>query len=69
MLSRADPVETRHRMDVVHTTVDPDQEALEELRALRQLGTPREKLISLFGHNGLDRIEALDRAENDSRAR
>ena len=61
VLSRADPVETRHKMEVVHRTVDPDQEALEELRALRQLGTSRETLISLFGHNGLDRIEALDR--------
>jgi hypothetical protein len=68
VLSRADPVETRHRMDVVHTTVDPDQEALEELRALRQLGTPREKLLALFGHNGLDRIEALERADSIRRA-
>ena len=68
VLSRADPVETRHRMDVVHTTVDPDQEALEELRALRQLGTSREKLLALFGHNGLDRIEALDRVDAARRA-
>ena len=37
VLSSADPVETRHQMEVVHRTVDPDQEALEELRALRQL--------------------------------
>jgi hypothetical protein len=68
VLSRSDPVETRHRMDVIHKTVDPDQEALEELRALRQLGTPREKLLALFGHNGLDRIEALDRADAARRA-
>jgi hypothetical protein len=68
VLSRSDPVETRHKMDVVHRTVDPDQEALEELRALRQLGTPREKLIGLFGHNGLERIEALERADNARRA-
>jgi len=49
LLSRSDPVETRHKMEVIHKTVDPDQEALEELRALRQLGTPREKLLGLFG--------------------
>jgi hypothetical protein len=68
VLSRADPVETRHKMEVVHKTVDPDQEALEELRALRQLGTPRETLVGLFGHNGLDRIEALERADTVRRA-
>jgi len=45
----------------------PDQEALEELRALRQLGTPREKLLTLFGHNGLDRIEALEAADTSRR--
>jgi hypothetical protein len=68
VLSRADPVETRHKMEVIHKTVDPDQEALEELRALRQLGTPRKTLLELFGHNGLDRIEALERADAARRA-
>lgn len=70
VLSRADPIEShsRHNIEVVHRTVDPDQEALEELRALRHLGTPREKLLTLFGHNGLDRIEALEAADNARRA-
>jgi len=70
VLSRADPIEShsRHNIEVLHRTIDPDQEALEELRALRQLGTPREKLLTLFGHNGLDRIEALEAADTSRRA-
>jgi hypothetical protein len=68
LLERTFPAETRHTMEVVHKTVDPDQEALEELRALRQLGTPRETLLGLFGHNGLERIEALERADSARRA-
>jgi hypothetical protein len=70
VLSRADPIEShsRHNIEVVHRTVDPDREGLEELRALRQLGTPREKLLDLFGHNGLDRLEELDAAETSRRA-
>jgi hypothetical protein len=65
VLDRADPVEThsRHNIEVVHKVVDPDVEALEELRALRQLGTSREKLLELFGGNGLSRIEKLEAAD------
>jgi hypothetical protein len=61
-LGRSHPVETRshHSVDVVHKVEDLDREALEELRALRQIGTPREKLLELYGPNGLDRIEALE---------
>ncbi|MEO6781841.1 MAG: hypothetical protein ABI407_11470 [Bradyrhizobium sp.] len=70
VLDRADPIESqsRHSVEVLHRTVDPDVEALEELRALRHLGTPREKLLTLFGHNGLDRIEALEAVDNARRA-
>jgi hypothetical protein len=70
VLSRADPIESqsRHSVEITHRTIDPDQEALEELRALRHLGTSREKLLTLFGHNGLDRIEALEAADNARRA-
>jgi hypothetical protein len=64
-LERFDPAATlsHHSADVVHKIVDPDVEALEELRALRQLGTPREKLLELFGTNGLDRIERLEASD------
>jgi hypothetical protein len=60
LIDRVDPVITQHNIGVTHRIVDPDQEALEELRALRQLGTGRDKLLELFGPNGLDRIEALE---------
>jgi hypothetical protein len=67
-VDRADPIVTKQDISVTHRHIDPDQEALEELRALRHLGTPREKLLSLFGHNGLDRIEALEAADTSRRA-
>jgi hypothetical protein len=70
LLDRTDPVIGRSHtsVDVVHKIVDPDQEALEELRALRALNTPREKLLEIYGHNGLDRIESLEAAEISRRA-
>jgi hypothetical protein len=68
LMDRVFPVETRHNIEVVHKTVDPDLEAIEELRALRQLGTSREKLIELFGASGLPRIEALESADAAQRA-
>jgi phage terminase small subunit len=68
ILSRADPAETRHSVDVTHRTIDPDREALEELKALRKLGATRDKLLELYGPNGLDRIEALEAVENAQRA-
>jgi hypothetical protein len=67
-LDRADPIESRQFVEVVHKTVDPDGEALEELRALRLLDTPRAKLLELFGSNGLDRLERLEAADNLRRA-
>jgi hypothetical protein len=43
ILDRADPLESHQTIDVIHKHVDPDQESIEELRALRMLGTaPRE---------------------------
>src|SRR5260370_39520159 len=68
VLSRSDRIESHSHIEVLHRTIVPDREALEELRALRHLGTPREKLLDLFGHNGLDRIEALEAADTSRRA-
>jgi phage terminase small subunit len=68
IIDRADPVESKHSIDVTHRTIDPDREALEELKAARAIGATREKLIELFGANGLDRIEALEAVENAQRA-
>jgi hypothetical protein len=68
VLDRSDPVESRQIVEVTHKTINPDQEALEELRALRQLGTSHEKLLELFGGNGLARLERLEAAELEHRA-
>jgi hypothetical protein len=67
-LDRADPIESRQSIDVTHRHVDPEQEELEELRALRQLGTTREKLLELFGGNGLSRLERLEAADTAQQA-
>ena len=68
VIDRCDPIETKHSIDVTHRTIDPDREALEELKALRRLGTGRDKLLEIYGPNGLDRIEALEAIENAQRA-
>jgi hypothetical protein len=67
-LARTDPEIERHDVNVTHTVLDPDQEALEELWALRQLGTARDKLLELFGGNGLARLEKLEAEDNERRA-
>jgi len=68
VLARTDPEVQHHDLQVTHKIEDPDHEALEELRALRQLGTSREKLLQLFGGNGLARLERLEAAELERRA-
>jgi hypothetical protein len=65
---RLDPVVSKQTIEVTHRHVDPDQEALEEIRALRQLGASREKLIELFGENALPRLERLEAADTAKRA-
>jgi len=67
-LDRGDPITTHQQIEVTHKHVDAEQEALEELRAARQLGVTRERLLELFGHNGLERIEALEKADTARRA-
>jgi phage terminase small subunit len=68
VLSRSDPITMHQVVDVTHRHVDRDQEEIEELRAVRQLGAPREKLIEIFGGNGLARLEALEAADTAQRA-
>ena len=68
IMRRVDPEVNKYSVDVTHHVADPDREALEELRALRKLGTPREKLLELYGSNGLDRIETLEAADTAQRA-
>jgi phage terminase small subunit len=68
VLARTDPEIERHDFNVVHKVLNPDEEALEELRALRQLGTAHDKLLELFGGNGLARLEQLEAADTERRA-
>lgn len=68
ILSRTDPVISHHDLNVTHRVIDPDVEALEELRALKKVGASREKLLELYGPNGLDRIEELEAADAARRA-
>jgi hypothetical protein len=68
VLARTDPEVQQHDLHITHKIIDADVEALEELRALRELGTSREKLLELFGHNGLDRLEMLDAGDMARRA-
>ena len=60
VLARTDPEISQHDVQIVHKIIDPDEEALEELRAARRLGASRQTLLELFGPNGLDRLEALE---------
>jgi hypothetical protein len=60
ILERTDPTMNHNRLDITHRVIDPDQEALDELRAARSLGASREKLIELFGSNELPRLERLE---------
>jgi hypothetical protein len=68
ILDRVDPTVTKQSIDVVHRHQNADQEALEELRAARELGATREKLLALFGGNGLARLERLDVADLERRS-
>ena len=68
VIDRTDPAISKHSVDVTHRVEDPDREALEELKALRNLGASRQKLIELYGPNGLDRLEMLEAAEIAQRA-
>jgi phage terminase small subunit len=69
LLERSDPTSTSHRIDVTHKVeISADEEALQELAALRQLNVTRDELIELFGWNGLERLEKLETRENTKRA-
>jgi len=69
VLDRTDPTVSNQHIAVTHRIVDPIQEEIEELRALRHLGTSREKLLEIYGGNGLDRLEALEAEDAATKAR
>jgi hypothetical protein len=59
---RANPVMTRHRIEVEHHLTD-DERDIQHYRGLQRLGAPREAFVARFGPNGLVRVEALVAAE------
>jgi hypothetical protein len=68
VLARTDPEVARHDLNITHTVLDHDAEALEELKALRALHTPHAKMLEVFGVNGLDRLLTLEAADQARRA-
>jgi hypothetical protein len=65
-LDRAYPLTTHQHVTVEH--IDHDAEAVAQLRVLKGLGVAHEKLIEVFGTNGLTRFERLLALEDGKRA-
>jgi hypothetical protein len=60
VLDRVHPAQTNHVVDVNHhVTIDHNLEAVEQLRALKAVGVPREKLVEVFGYSGISRYEEM----------
>jgi len=66
IMDRADPVITKHRIEVEHHLTD-DQRDIQHWRALTRLGAPPEAFLQRFGPNGMARVEALVLAEEARR--
>src|SRR6202041_2107955 len=64
VIERIDPVETRQHIEVTHTAVNHDVDAVAVLRHLKAIGAPREMLELNFGYSGLSRYERLLAAED-----
>lgn len=61
---RANPIMTRHKIEVEHHMTG-DERDIRHYRALEKLGAPRDAFIARFGPNGIARVEALIRAEDN----
>jgi hypothetical protein len=59
MWSRSNPIVSKHEVAVEHSFERRHDAALEDLRILKNLGVPREKLIESFGYSGLPMLEKL----------
>jgi phage terminase small subunit len=68
LMDRVYPTESHHTVDVQHThIVDHTEAAVADLRIMKGLGVPREKLVEMFGYSGLPRYEDL-LAEQDRKS-
>jgi hypothetical protein len=63
---RANPVMTRHRIEVEHHVTDAERD-IQHWRALKKLGATSEAFLDRFGPNGVARVEALVLAEEARR--
>jgi hypothetical protein len=61
--NRANPVITKHKIDVEHHLTSNELD-VQHYRALQKLGAPMSAFLARFGHNGLERVEALIAADN-----
>jgi hypothetical protein len=59
---RANPVMTKHKVEVEHH-VSSDELDAQHYRALQKIGAPQEAFLARFGHNGLARVQAMILAE------
>jgi hypothetical protein len=55
LVDRGFPLQTEHKVTVEH--IDYTKQAIEELRTLRRLGVARERLVELYGADGLFHLE------------
>jgi phage terminase small subunit len=64
------PPEQRVSGEIRHTheVIDHDAEAITQLRMLQSIGIAEDKLIELFGINGLARYRRMIKAEEDAKA-
>jgi len=56
-INRLDPEVQQINAHVTHEVVDHRKDSLEQLRTLKALNVPREKLEALFGYSGLPMLE------------
>jgi hypothetical protein len=69
LINRVDPEISRHELEITSRRIlSHDEEAIEELQALRKLGVAPEKLIETFGEDGLARLERLEARQIEQRA-
>src|SRR5262245_47318450 len=59
---RANPVMTKHKVEVEHR-LSSDEIDAQHYRALQRLGAPQEAFLARFGHNGLARVRVMIAAE------
>lgn len=70
VIEKIEPSITRLQGEIHHTheVIDHNKEAVAQLRTLQSLGVAEDKLIELFGINGLERFRRMLAAEDAAKA-